>query len=110
MSYYQQQLPGAILMILGIGVILTIPLSYLLLYAYRKTLIKGMGYVSKKYKSESVNESEITRTWPKVEFTITPLETISPKLSPQYGKLKETLGWHWFIFGFACLGFAVIIA
>ena len=110
MSYYQQQLPGAILMILGIGVIFSIPLSFLLLHAYRKALIKGMGYVSKKYKSEPASDTQITRTWPKVEFNITPLETISPKLSPEYNKLKETLGWHWFIFGFACLGFAVIIA
>ena len=110
MSIYEQQLPGVILTILGTGVVLTIPLSFLLLHLYRKSLIKGMGYVSTKYHAAPIAEPEAIRTWPKVEFTITPLETISPKLSPTYNKLKETLGWHWFVFGFACIGFAIIIA
>ncbi|QLH45389.1 MAG: hypothetical protein HWD58_07120 [Bacteroidota bacterium] len=44
-------LPGALLSIVILAAILTIPISFVLLSRYRKSLIKGMGYVSRQFKT-----------------------------------------------------------
>lgn len=103
-------LPGALLSIVILAAILTIPISFLLLSRYRKALIKGMGYVSRQFKTPApeilpVQDNPRERG---PEIKLIEAGSLVDDSSPVFFKLKETLGYHWFVYGFMCLAASLV--
>lgn len=103
--------PGAVLMILILAIIVTLPVTFFLISRYNRALIKGMGYVSQLFKTHpettEVKEKALSFT---PEFQMVDVSQLPDNTSPTYLKLKETLGYHWFTYGAMCLVFAAINA
>ena len=104
-------LPGVFYALLIAGCIVAFPSAYVLIASYRKALIKGMGYVSASFVSgnTSVNTSESDFTALPV-INIVKISELSDNNSKIYLKLKETLGYHWFVYGAMVLVSATVIS
>lgn len=104
------QFQGAVGIILFLALIIALPASFLLIGRYKAALIKGMGYVSRLFKTH-IENTEITEH--KLSFTpefqVVEVSQLPDDTSPTYYKLKETLGYHWFAYGAMCLVFSCII-
>jgi len=102
-------LSGAILSILLVAFLLVLPFTFLFIKRYRNALIKGMGYASQKIKGTNI-EPTITQNpnAPIPEFKVIDVSELRDDTSKIYRSLKETLGYHWFTYGFMCLVFAAV--
>lgn len=105
------QFPGAVLSILIAAFLIALPFSLILISSYKKALIKGMGYQSSTYKlNPEDTESNLQQENFSPEFQILEVSQLPEDTSSIYLKLKETLGYHWFVYGAMCLVFACINA
>lgn len=105
------QFPGVVLSILIAAFLIALPFSLVLISRYKNALIKGMGYKSSTYKlhiEDTPNETPDENFSP--EFHLLEVSQLPEDTSPIYFKLKETLGYHWFVYGAMCLVFAGINA
>lgn len=106
-----QLFPGMAYLVLIVSAILAFPACFILISRYRNALIKGMNY-----KASGVNEAqtETAEAGPHpVDPPIIPTvytSTLPDHTSKVYAGLKETLGFHWFIYGGMCLAFALVTA
>ena len=105
------QFPGVVIAILLLSFITALPLSYLVIFKYKGSLIKGMGYSSVKFvvPVETIEKTE-QELFVEPRFNIINASQLPKDTSPIYLKLKETLGYHWFVYGAMCLVFASINA
>lgn len=103
-------LPGALLSIVILAALITIPLSFLVLYRYRRALIQGMGFQSQHFKNiHNLQPGEgKTGSGYQVEIKILQAANLSDNSSKEFFKLKETLGYHWFVYGFMCLAASLV--
>lgn len=103
-------LSGAILSNILFAFLLVLPLTFIFMNRYRNALIKGMGYVSSKIKgSTSEATAIINPIAPAPAFNVIDVSGLRDDTSKIYRSLKETLGYHWFTYGFMCLIFSIVI-
>jgi hypothetical protein len=104
-------LPGVFYSLIIAGCIVALPLAYILIAKYRKALIKGMGYVSASFVPRSVSVNAAESSFPVLpEINIVNISELSEDNSKIYLKLKETLGYHWFVYGAMVLVSATVIS
>ncbi len=104
-------LPGVFYMILIGGCVLALPLSFLLISLYKKALVKGMGYTSVSFTSADFKSAPVIHDLaPATDINLVNISDLSDDSSKIYFRLKETLGYHWFVYGAMVLVFATIIS
>ncbi|MBL7765935.1 MAG: hypothetical protein JNJ58_07575 [Chitinophagaceae bacterium] len=90
-------LNGAILMVVLAAALLSIPFCFILINYYRRKLIQGMGYKMKTVKTDSSNDPAPAQV-PQARFnTINPAE-LNTRDVKNFFKLKEFLGYNWFVY------------
>lgn len=99
--------PGVVVSILLLAFVLAFPLSMLLIQKYKDAIIRGMGYSSKKFTETEISYPTNQNKVPDFNLEVVDLTTLKDDNSKVYAKLKETLGYHWFTYGFMCLAFGM---
>lgn len=110
MNTSMRELPLVVLAILAIGCLLSVVLSIILIRLYKRDLLKGMGYsdIGKLKKPEvELPNSNIALD---ANFKIVPIAELQSAPSGIYFKIRETLGFHWFVYIAMCLAFSLVIS
>jgi hypothetical protein len=89
--------------------LISILLSYFLVKGYKATLIQGMGYhVLRNRKKTTQDAIEINQVVePNFHFIDT--KSMATSDGPLLYKMKETFGFHWFVYIFGCILFSAVV-
>jgi hypothetical protein len=103
--------PGVFYSILIAGCVIAFPVAFILLARYKNALIKGMGYSSSSFISKNpVVDSELDEAIRFAELNVIEISGLPDGKSEMYKRLKQTLGYHWIIYGVMVLVFATVIS